>query len=38
MAEETLVLFKNIETPKNSKSLEGYKKAGGYHTLKKSLG
>ena len=38
MAEETLVLFKNIRNPKYSKSLEGYKKAGGYQTLKKVLG
>ena len=37
MAEETLVLFKNIRNPKYSKSLEGYKKAGGYQTLKKVL-
>ena len=38
MAEETLVLFKNIRNPKYSKSLEGYKKAGGYQTLKKVFG
>ena len=37
MAEETLVLFKNIRNSKYSKSLEGYKKAGGYQTLKKVL-
>ena len=38
MAEETLILFKNIRNPKYSKSLEGYKKAGGYRTLKKVFG
>ena len=38
MAEETLVLFKNIRNPKYNKSLEGYKKAGGYQTLKKVFG
>ena len=38
MAEETLILFKNIRNPKYSKSLEGYKKTGGYQTLKKVLG
>ncbi len=38
MAEETLVLFKNIRNPKYNKSLEGYKKTGGYQTLKKVFG
>ena len=38
MAEETLVLFKNIRNPKYNKSLEGYKNSGGYQTLKKVFG
>ena len=38
MSEETLVLFKNIRNPKYNKSLGGYKKAGGFQTLKKVFG
>ncbi len=35
MVEETLVLFKNIRNPDYEKSLTGYKKSGGFQTLKK---
>ena len=37
MAEETLVLFKNIRNPKYDKSLSAYKKSGGFKSLKKSV-
>jgi NADH:ubiquinone oxidoreductase, NADH-binding (51 kD) subunit len=38
MLEETLVLFKNIRNPKYDKSLAGYKKTGGFKSLKKVFG
>ena len=38
MAEETLVLFKNIRNPKYDKSLDAYKKSGGFKSLKKVFG
>ena len=38
MAEETLVLFKNIRNPKYDKSLAGYKRSGGFKSLKKVFG
>ena len=38
MAEETLVLFKNIRNPKYNKSLAGYKRSGGFKSLKKVFG
>ena len=38
MIEETLVLFKNIRNPKYDKSLAGYKKTGGFKSLKKVFG
>ena len=38
MAEETLVLFKNIRNPKYDKSLVGYKRSGGFKSLKKVFG
>ena len=38
MAEETLVLFKNIRNPKYDKSLSGYKRSGGFKSLKKVFG
>ena len=38
MAEETLVLFKNIRNPKYDMSLAGYKRSGGFMSLKKVFG
>ncbi len=38
MVEETIVLFKNIRKPYYIKTLEGYKKVGGYKTLKTVFG
>ena len=37
MLEETLVLFKNIRNPHYDRSLEAYKKSGGFKSLKKVL-
>ena len=37
MIKETLILFKNIRNPNYDKSLSGYKKVGGFKTLKKAI-
>ena len=37
MLEETLVLFRNIRTPKYDGTLGSYRKAGGYQSLPKAL-
>ena len=38
MTAETLILFKNIRNPKYEKSLAGYKRSGGFKSLKKVFG